>query len=134
MRAWSATAFTFPLVLTLACSSPTTQPKTAPTLTESPPKRCVPLSRIYRSEIVDDSTILFHMRDGAVWRNRLPERCYGLRMQGGFGYATGLTQLCDLDIIQVLGGAYSVCGLGRFEPLEPPQGLESTEIDVRPGS
>ena len=70
------------------------------------------------------------MRDGAIWRNRLPRRCYGLRMQGGFGYVTPIDRLCDLDLIQVLEGSRSVCGLGRFEPYAPPEDLDANAVDA----
>jgi len=124
-------------LLALGCSPAATNPSAAepganlgaePTAT----KRCLPINRIYRSEIVDDSTILFHMRDGAIWKNELPNPCSGLRMQGGFGYTTPLDRLCDLDTIRVLGGSFSVCGLGRFEAYAPPEGVEANEFDAAP--
>lgn len=122
-------------LLALGCSPTTTNPsQTEPGPEATPQKRCLQITRIFRSEIVDDRTILFHMRDGAIWKNELPNKCYGLRMQGGFGYTTPLDRLCDLDIIQVLGGAFSVCGLGHFEAYEPPEGIEANAFDAeRPG-
>lgn len=117
------------VLLVSACSSPSASPS-APSAGGAPPKRCLQIARIYRSEIVDDGTILFHMRDGAIWRNRLPRRCSGLRMQGGFGYVTPLDRLCDLDLIQVLEGSRSVCGLGRFEPYAPPENLDADAFDA----
>ena len=134
MRA--STAVALPLALLLGCGSLATAPE-PPAGTpgaNAAPKRCLQISRIHRSEIVDDSTILFHMRDGAIWRNALPQRCYGLRIQGGFGYTTPLDQLCDLDLIQVLGGSRSVCGLGRFEAYEPPLGVEANEFEAENAS
>lgn len=118
------------LLLVAGCSSTSDRPARVENLGAE--KHCLKIARIYRSEIVDDQTILFHMRDGAIWRNRLPNKCYGLRMQGGFGYATALDMLCDLDIIQVLGGSRSVCGLGRFEPYEPPEGIDANAYDAAP--
>ncbi len=126
-------AIALPVILALACSpAVTTNPdfrQADPNATTSP-KRCLQIARIYRSEIVDDDTILFHMRGGAIWQNQLPQRCYGLRMQGGFGYTTPLDRLCDLDLIQVLEGSRSVCGLGRFEAYEPPRDLEANAVDA----
>lgn len=97
-------------------------------------KRCLRIARIDRTQIVDDQTLLFHMRNGDIWRNRLPQKCYGIRMQGGFGYATSLDVVCDLDILQVLGGSRSVCGLGRFELYEPPDETEANAYDAAPYS
>jgi hypothetical protein len=79
--------------------------------------RCLPLNSIKKMEIVDDQTILFHMRGGDVWINRLPHRCPGLRRNTPIKYRTSLNRLCDLDIITVLDfdmrpGAS--CGLGKF--------------------
>ncbi|MDG2303506.1 MAG: hypothetical protein P8R42_02440 [Candidatus Binatia bacterium] len=122
------------LLFVLGCSSAATDstPPATPSASDPAAKRCLSISRIDRSEIVDDSTILFHMRDGAIWRNALPQRCYGLRIQGGFGYTTPLDRLCDLDLIQVLGGSLSVCGLGRFEAYEHPLGVEANEFNAQP--
>ena len=85
--------------------------------------RCLSIARIHRTQIVDDQVILFHMRDGTIFRNELPQRCYGLRIQNGFGYATPLDRVCDLDVIQVLGGTLSRCNLGRFDLIEPSSDL-----------
>ncbi len=117
------------LLALATCNSRPIASTTRPTQ-EPHPKRCLPIARIYRSEIVDDRTILFHMRGGAIWQNDLPEPCSGLRMQGGFAYVTPLDRLCDLDLIQVLAGARSICGLGRFEPYAPPEGLEPNAINA----
>lgn len=117
------------LLVLSACGSPAIAPSTQSN-EDAPQKRCLQIARIYRSEIVDDGTILFHMRDGTIWRNRLPRRCYGLRMQGGFGYVTPLDRLCDLDLIQVLEGSRSVCGLGRFEPYAAPESLDAHALDA----
>lgn len=118
-------------LLALGCSA--TAPSEPPRVKEGPAsKQCLSLVRIFRTEIVDDRTILFHMRDGAIWRNQLPHTCYGLRMQGGFGYSTPLDRVCDREIIQVLGGAHSVCGLGRFEPYAVPTGVDENDVDAAP--
>jgi len=84
---------------------------------------CVPLQAIKRTEIVDDRTVLFYMRGGAVFVNRLPRRCAGLKRADSFMYETSLSQLCNVDLITVLrrfGPGFSrgpSCGLGLFEPI-----------------
>lgn len=84
---------------------------------------CVSLAAIRRTRIVDDQTIIFYMRGGDIFINRLPRRCTGLARGDGYSYETSLTRLCNTDIIRVLqrfGGAIPrptlSCGLGFFQP------------------
>lgn len=87
-------------------------------------RTCLPLAQIRDSNVVDGKTIDFHMRDGSVWRNRLPYSCPGLGIERAFSYSTSIPQLCHVDVITVvvqsgprLPGA--TCGLGMFERLPP---------------
>lgn len=80
---------------------------------------CLQVNRIRRTEIVDNSTILFHMVGKKVWKNSLPHRCAGLRIQGGFGYVASVNRICSVDVIQVLGHSGSFCPLGDFEAVPP---------------
>lgn len=94
---------------------------------------CVDISRIDRTRILDDSTILFYMRGPDIFINRLPKRCAGLRNAGTFSYRTSLTRLCNVDIINVLrqtGGQFMPgpsCGLGMFQPITAEAIEELTE-------
>lgn len=91
--------------------------------TDETAERCVALSRISNTEVVDDQNILFHMRGGDIFVNRLPYRCPGLRRDRIIMYRTSVQQLCDLDVITVLdntGFGFTPgpsCGLGRFYPV-----------------
>ena len=84
---------------------------------------CIPLSQIRETRVRDDWTIDF-MRDNRTgWRNTLPNRCSGLKMNDGFSYETSLSQLCSVDIIHVLERTPDLrkgigCGLGKFVPIE----------------
>ncbi len=86
-------------------------------------EHCISLNRIDHTRVVDDQSILFYMRGGDVYLNRLPHRCPGLRWEEAFMYRTSIGRLCDLDIITVLdnmGFGYSPgasCGLGMFYPI-----------------
>lgn len=101
-------------------------------------EHCVALSSIDRTEVVSDSGILFFMRNGDVYLNRLPHRCPGLAVEDAFMYRTSIGQLCDLDIISVLddrGFGFTPgisCGLGMFEPVsaDEAEALESGETEV----
>ena len=85
--------------------------------------RCIRVNSIRSTEIVDDLNILFHMRGGKIYSNRLPRRCNGLKTEGRFSYKTTSSQLCDIDGITVLynhgvGITPGVsCRLGRFVPI-----------------
>jgi hypothetical protein len=86
---------------------------------------CLPLRQIDRTEVVDNKTILFHMRGKKVWRNQLPYSCPGLKFEDRFLFKTSISQICSTDIITVLYSAGGLregasCGLGRFEAYTPP--------------
>ena len=87
-------------------------------------RQCLPIGSIRGSNVVDGRTIDFTLRDGSVWRSRLPYSCPQLATERAFSYETGIPQLCAQDIITViqptsgqLMGAR--CGLAPFEKLPP---------------
>jgi hypothetical protein len=86
-------------------------------------ERCISIRAIDRTDVVDDNNILFYMRNGDVYLNRLPHRCPGLKRERTFMYRTTMPRLCDVDIITVLDQAGfgfmpgASCGLGRFYPI-----------------
>ena len=88
-----------------------------------PPEQCISLIRIDRTEVLDDQSILFHMRGDDIYLNHLPHRCPNLGFYESFMYRTSLNQLCNVDIITVLndiGFGFSPgpsCGLGLFYPV-----------------
>jgi hypothetical protein len=87
-------------------------------------RNCVDLLRIDHTEVVDNDTLLFYMRNGRVYRNELRHSCPTLGFEERFMYRTALTQLCDVDVITVLqdvGFGFmptASCGLGKFEPID----------------
>ncbi|MEM9533165.1 MAG: hypothetical protein AAGA23_19755 [Pseudomonadota bacterium] len=84
--------------------------------------QCITLSRIARTEIIDDEHIAFHMkgRDG-IFLNTLRRRCPGLRRDDTLMYRSSINRLCNVDIITVLddfGFGFSPgvsCALGMFQ-------------------
>lgn len=88
------------------------------------PRNCLNLMTIDRTEVVDDDTMLFYTRNGAVYRNELKQACPTLGFEQRFMYRTTLTQLCDIDVITVLqdvGFGFlptASCGLGKFQPID----------------
>jgi hypothetical protein len=81
---------------------------------------CVDLMRIDHTQVVDEQNILFYMRNGSVYLNRLSHRAPGLDRNRPFMYRTSIGRLCNHDTITVLEtwgfgftqGASSA--LGRF--------------------
>lgn len=86
------------------------------------PDRCVTVSRIDRTEVIDDRTIAFHLKGGDIYINRLDRACPRLDREGRFSYRVTTGQLCANDLITVLeqsglGLRTGVsCGLGLFRP------------------
>lgn len=85
-------------------------------------QNCVNRSRIRRTEVLNDYTILFHMRGRKkVFKNELPYRCFNLGFYKSFSYSLSTNLLCNVDIITVFNSGHGFgpsCGLGNFEELE----------------
>jgi hypothetical protein len=90
---------------------------------------CIQLSQIERTDILDDQTMIFHMRGKKAWKNKLPFKCPRLKFEGRYLFKTSINSICNTDIITVLfqtgGGVAGLqegasCGLGTFEEFTPP--------------
>ena len=78
---------------------------------------CLDVIKIKETKVLDDQTILFEVYGGAVYICRLPARCVGLKISGGFSYDGSMGKLCKQDIIRVVdvgAGPVSTCGMGEF--------------------
>ena len=84
---------------------------------------CVYMGDVRRTAILDDNNILFYMRNGTVYQNRLRNTCFMLRSANRFTYgSSALRRLCVGDLIQVLpessfgGGPFPMasCNLGTY--------------------
>ena len=102
------------------------QPRTTPdsrapaAVAAGEPVNCISLSSISNTQVHDDRTIDFVMRNGTIYRNTLPVSCSSLGFERRFAYRTTLSQLCSTDTITVLqsGGVNGPsCGLGQFVPV-----------------
>jgi hypothetical protein len=86
-------------------------------------KRCISLPNLERTEIVDNRTIVFHMRNGRVYLNHLSRECPGLEREKRFMYSPTSSQLCEIDgvtVIEKWGFGFTrgfTCALGEFHPL-----------------
>jgi hypothetical protein len=87
------------------------------------PLRCLSMSSIRSTVVVDDRRVLFFQARDRVFLNRLDRECLGLARSGTFTYRVQSgarhARLCSTDSITVLEttGRGLNCGLGLFEPL-----------------
>jgi hypothetical protein len=107
------------------------------------PVDCVIVNNIRRTEILDDQTIVFHMRGSRIFLNHLPRSCPTLEREERFAYRTSGGRLCAVDTITVIertgfGGGFT-CPLGQFHPVtveeiqelrEGPSGVEVSPAEV----
>lgn len=97
---------------------------------------CIDISRMKQSRILDDQTILFEMRGGEFYINRLPVRCVSLRIAGGFSYSTSIDKLCKQDIIKVVqpGSAPgTTCSIGEFVEFKEKGTIDKIEKMLEDG-
>jgi len=86
-------------------------------------EECLSLQRIRRSEVIDDQTIVFHLRGGDIYVNNLPRRCPGLERNERFMYELHTSRLCSIDMITVIEGFGASrsrgfnCRIGEFYPI-----------------
>ena len=102
-------------MLVLASSSPLTFAADV----ASPPKVCLNVRDVRRTETPDDRTILFHMRDGKVWQNRLRQNCPSLRYGPFTQQINGIDQICSNQQSIHVALTGDTCTLGDFTPAEP---------------
>ena len=84
-------------------------------------QKCINRFRLDRTEILNDYTILFHMKGGRSYKSELPFRCYRLGTEKRFSYTLSSALLCSDTIITIFsvgGGVNASCGIGDFEELE----------------
>ncbi len=116
-------------------------------------ERCISVSRLRSTYVVDDRTVLFYMRGGDIYRNVLRYDCPRLKRENRFSYRVIANRLCNVDTITVIerfGGSLSSgvsCGLGKFYGIsegeadflrygergdvqEEPEAVELPEADV----
>jgi hypothetical protein len=79
-----------------------------------PGPACLEAHDVYSTGVIDDRTILFHMRNGTVWKNTLRQSCPNLKFRQGFSEVVRSGVICaNKQIISVLG-TRNTCQLGEF--------------------
>jgi hypothetical protein len=82
---------------------------------------CLPTAQIDHTEIVNDSAIVFFMKDGKAYMNTMRIPCSSLKMEDGFAYIADVPEICSASqTIRVLRSG-NFCELGQFTPFAPPK-------------
>lgn len=69
---------------------------------DKPLVRCIDITRMSSSKVIDNQTIILKMRGGPDYKMTLAHRCPGLKMQGTWRHdARSLAKLCEVDTIEV---------------------------------
>ena len=93
-------------------------PAVAQAPASNPGRVCLNLRDIQRTETPDDRTIVFHMRDGKIWRNTLRQNCPMLRTSPYTQVIHGGDMVCaNQQFIHVMQTG-NTCTLGEFTPTE----------------
>ena len=96
----------------LGAASASTAGSDLPAVTVGP--ACLEASLVDSTGVIDDRTILFHMRNGTVWKNTLRQSCANLKFRRGFSEVVRSGEICaNKQIISVLG-TKNTCQLGHF--------------------
>ena len=95
--------------------------------TDAPPAEtagngvCLPTAQIDHTEIVNESAIVFFMKDGKTYMNSMRIPCPSLKMEDGFAYTADVAEVCsNSQTIRVLRSG-NFCELGQFTPFQPPK-------------
>lgn len=84
------------------------------------PTNCLPNNRSFSSRRVGESTVLFRVGPGELWRNDLPRECAGINSAAALVTQTPVGRLCRGDIVNFIdlrtGIQLGSCPLGQFVP------------------
>ena len=107
------------IALAIAVSACTSPPTTTSSATASAAKACINTQQIKKQSVLTDQDIQFEMNNGDVWVNHLPNKCSGLKMQGGFAWTLHNATACsNQEIIHVLNDG-TTCAIGEFTKQAP---------------
>ena len=77
--------------------------------------KCINQSEIQNATIIDDTRILFELRNNKTYLNTLDGVCSRLGTNRQFAYPPSRSKICSTDMISTERGP---CGLGEFEILK----------------
>jgi hypothetical protein len=96
---------------------------TASAIAQAPPPNpgrvCLNIREVQRTETPDDRTIVFHMRDGKIWRNTLRQNCPMLRTSPYTQVLHSGDLVCSNQQFIHIAQTGDTCALGEFTPVNP---------------
>jgi hypothetical protein len=101
------------LVFAFATAALAAAPAYAKNMSRASGNICLSAGDVDHTHVVDESNILFYMRDGKVWKTHLTPPCVNLKISG-FRMVGHPDQFCaNAQTIEVLNGG-AICTLGNF--------------------
>lgn len=88
--------------------------------------QCLYLPRVKDTDIIDNRSIIFHMRGGKNYLMQLEYECHGLKFDDSFYYRVSASRLCTTDVITTRSG-FS-CPIQDFTLMEE----EETALEPQP--
>ncbi len=80
---------------------------------------CLPATQIDHTDILTDDAIVFYMKSGKPYLNKLTFACPSLKMEDGFAFVADFSEICsNSQTIRVLRSG-NFCELGQFTPYDP---------------
>ena len=108
-------------ILALAGCSDDAAPTDAPPAETAGNGVCLPTAQIDHTEIVNESAIVFFMKDGKAYMNAMRIPCPSLKMEEGFVYETDVAEICSNSQTIRVKNSGNFCELGQFTPFQPPK-------------
>ena len=71
-------------------------------VTVFPKRDCISVAQIRSTKVLNDSVLLFELKDRTVWRNTMNHSCPTLAFEDRFSYKISGMSLCRLDTLRVL--------------------------------
>jgi hypothetical protein len=100
------------ILAVLSIAMPMTAPVQAATSAAGP--ICINGADIESTSVPDDNTIVYHLRNGQVWRNTLKATCPNLKFEHAFTEVIRASQICaNAQMIRVHETG-NMCALGEF--------------------
>jgi hypothetical protein len=102
--------------------------------------RCISIRAIRELNAIDDQNLVFELRNGEFYLNRMNSLCDSAKRRNRFSFDTPSGRLCNADMINVVratsGAATSTigCGLQRFYRISETEAWMLGVVDEDPGS
>ena len=82
---------------------------------------CLQTAQIDHTDIVNDSAIVFFMKDGKAYMNAMRISCPSLQMENAFTFMTDVAEVCSNSPTIRVKNSGNFCELGQFTPFTPPK-------------